>query len=183
MTYNFKRLEKKIADILAAFTEEISSLRTGRASPSLVENIKIEAYETINPLKNLASITLDDPKTLIVQPWDKSLVDTIQKAIEASSLGIKSAAVKDFIRIVLPPLTEERRITLVKLLKEKLEEARISIRKARDETWKDIQEKERGKEISEDDKFRLKDQMEDKIKKGTEKLEEAYRKKEKEIKE
>ena len=125
MTYNFKKLDEKVNIILTHFVEEISSLRTGRASPSLVENIKIEAYGAINPLRNVASITLDDPKTLIVQPWDRSLINAIQKAIEASSLGVKPVAVKDFIRVSLPPLTEERRAPLVKLLKEKLEEARI----------------------------------------------------------
>ena len=117
----------------------------------------------------------------MVEPWDKSLLEVIGKALEASNLGAKPIAVKDSIRIALPSLTEERRGALLKILKEKLEETRISLRKARDEVWKEIQDKERKKEISEDEKFRLKGQMEERVKKGGEKLEELSRKKEREI--
>lgn len=179
--YDFKKLEEKIDVLAKRFESEISSLRTGRATPALLENIKVEAYGISNPLKNVASIIVQDPKTLLVEPWDKSLLGTIEKALEASNLGLKPIATKDSIRIALPPLTEERRQVLIKLLKEKLEEIRISLRKARDEVWKEIQEKERKKEIGEDDKFRLKERMEEQVKKGGEKLESLARKKEKEV--
>ncbi len=181
MTYDFKKLEERLSNLAKHFESEIASLRTGRASSALLENVRIEAYGVSNPLKNVASIIVQDPKTLLVEPWDKSLLEVIGKALEASNLGAKPIAVKDSIRIALPSLTEERRGALLKLLKEKLEEARISLRKARDEVWKEIQEKERKKEISEDDKFRLKEQMEEKVKKGGEKLEELSKKKEREI--
>lgn len=181
LVYDFKKLEEKVAALAKHFESEISSLRTGRATPALLENIRIEAYGVLSPLKNVASVIVQDPKTLLVEPWDKSLLEAIGKALEASNLGAKPIAVKDSIRIALPSLTEERRGALRKLLKEKLEETRISLRKARDEVWKEIQDKERKKEISEDDKFRLKEQMEEKIKKGGEKLEELSRKKEREI--
>ena len=108
-------------------------------------------------------------------------MEAIEKGIASANLGLKTSPSKDILRAVLPDLTEERRKSLIKLLGEKLEDARVSIRKARDEVWKDIQEKERAKEISEDGKFRLKDQMEEKVKKATSKLEEASAKKEREI--
>ena len=181
MTYDFKKLEERFLNLAKHFESEIASLRTGRASSALLENIKVEAYGVSNLLKNVASIIAEDPKTLLVETWDKSLLEVIGKALEASNLGVKPIAVKDSIRIALPSLTEERRGALLKILKEKLEETRISLRKARDEVWKEIQDKERKKEISEDEKFRLKGQMEERVKKGGEKLEELSRKKEREI--
>ncbi|MDP3785046.1 MAG: ribosome recycling factor [bacterium] len=179
--YDFKKLDEKINAAVNHFKNETASLRTGRANPALVEDIKIEAYGTLTPLKNLSSITTENAKTLIIQPWDKSILEAIEKGISNSSLGLRPAVQKDVIRVILPDLTQERRQTLLKLLKEKLEEARVSLRQARDEVWKDIQERERAKTISEDEKFRLKDQMEDRAKKGIERLEAASQKKEKEI--
>ncbi|OGF69357.1 ribosome recycling factor [Candidatus Giovannonibacteria bacterium RIFCSPLOWO2_02_FULL_45_14] len=181
MAYDFKKLEERLNSLTNHFESEIASLRTGRASPALVENIKVDAYGSINPLKNVASVIVEDAKTLLVQPWDKSLMETISKAIETSNIGTQPVVAKDSIRISLPPLTEERRKSLIKVLKEKMEETRISIRKARDEVWKDIQEKEKAKVFSEDEKFRLKEEMEKKIKQGGDKLDQIAAKKEREI--
>ena len=182
-TYDFKKLDEKISAAAERFKNETASLRTGRANPALVEDIKIEAYGTSNPLKNLSSVTVENAKTLIIQPWDKSILEAIEKGIANSSLGLRPAVQKDAIRVTLPDLTQERRQALLKLLKEKLEDAKVSLRQARDETWKDIQERERAKTISEDEKFRLKGQMEERAKKGAERLEETSQKKEKEISE
>ena len=181
MAYDFKTLEEKISSATKRFESESASLRTGRASPALVQDLKIEAYGETNSLKNLASISTEDAKTISVQPWDKSLLEAIEKGINNSALGLRASAAKDKVRVVLPAITQERRQALLKLLKEKLEETRVSLRKARDEVWKDIQEKERSKAISEDEKFRLKEQMEEKIKTGAEKLDEVEKKKEREI--
>ncbi|OGF85610.1 ribosome recycling factor [Candidatus Giovannonibacteria bacterium RIFCSPLOWO2_02_44_8] len=181
MAYDFKKLQEKLDSLTKYFESDISSLRTGRASPALVESIKVDAYGAINPLKNIASVIVEDAKTLLVQPWDKSLVEIISKAIEMSNIGAHPVVAKDSIRISLPSLTEERRKSLAKILKEKTEETRISIRKVRDEVWKDIQEKEKAKILSEDEKFRLKEEMEKKIKKGSDRLDEIAAKKEKEI--
>lgn len=183
MAYDFKKLDDKIQGALRHFETEVASLRTGRANPALVENIKIEAYGTENQLKNLSAVRVEDAKTLVIEPWDKSLIEAISKGIETSSLGIMPVVQKDFIRVSLPPLTQERRAALIKVLRDNLEETRVSIRKARDEVWKEIQDKERRKEMSEDEKFRLKDQMEERVKKGTEKLEGISKKKEKDISE
>lgn len=181
MAYDFKKMEEKVAGILKHFEEEISSLRTGRATPAILENVKVEAYGSTNPLKNVASIIIEDARTLLVQPWDKGLLDKISKSLEMANLGTQPVVTKDSVRISIPPLTEERRKSLQKVVKEKLEEAKIAMRQARDDVWKDIQEKEKNKSISEDEKFRLKEEMEEKIKKGNDKLEDTALKKEKEI--
>lgn len=181
MAYNFKTLEEKISSATKHLEAEGAALRTGRASPALLEDLKIEAYGEASPLKNLASISAEDAKTISVQPWDKSLLEAIEKGINNSALGLRASSAKDKVRVILPAITQERRQVLLKLLREKLEETRVTLRKARDEVWKDIQEKERSKTISEDEKFRLKEQMEEKMKTGAEKLEELAKKKEKEI--
>lgn len=181
MTYDFKKLDEKIKSARTYFEGEIFSLKAGRANPALVENIQIQAYGQIQALKNISSIKIEDAKTLIIQPWDKALLEAISKGIETSNLGIMPDVQKDFVRVKLPMLTQERKETLLKILRKKLEEARMSLRKARDDIWKEIQEKERAKEISEDEKFRLKNQMEEKNKKGTVELEQIAARKEKEI--
>lgn len=181
MTYDFKKLEERINSLANHFESEIASLRTGRATPALLENVKVEVYGSINQLKNVASIVVEDAKTLLVQPWDKSIMEALAKAIEISNVGVNPVVAKDAIRISLPPLTEDRRKTLAKILRERMEETRISMRKVRDETWKDIQGKEKAKVFSEDDKFRFKEEMEKKIKHGSEKLDQIAAKKEKEI--
>ena len=181
MAYDFKKLEDKIAGGISHFESETSSLRTGRANPALVEDIKIDAYGTPNPLKNIAAISIENAKTIIVQPWDRSLLESIEKGIAASNIGLRPVVAKDILRVILPDLTEERRQSVIKILKEKLEESRVSVRKARDEVWREIQGLERQKKISEDEKFRLKEQMEDRIKKATLKIEGIAKKKEGEI--
>ena len=139
MAYDFKKLDEKILSSIKYFESEVATLRTGRATPALLESIKVEAYGENNALKNVASIVIEDPKTLLVQPWDKGLIDAICKAIEASNMGSQPVVTKDSIRISLPSLTEERRKSLIKVLNEKAEETKISIRKSRDEVWKEIQ--------------------------------------------
>ena len=181
MTYDFKKMDEKVSAVASHLEGEIASLRTGRATPALLESVRVEAYGTPNPLKNVASIVIEDPKTLLVQPWDKSLMETIAKAIEHSNVGAQPVITKDSIRVSLPSLNEERRKQLVKILGEKLEETKITIRKIRDEIWKDIQDKEKIGGMSEDDKFRFKEEMEKKIKAGSDKLEEIAAKKEREI--
>src|ERR1700693_4914965 len=107
MAYDFKKLDDKIKSSKSHFEEEISSLRAGRANPALVENIKISAYNEDQYLKNLSSIKIEDAKTIIIQPWDKTLLEAISKAIEDSNLGIRPDTQKDFVRVKLPMLTQE----------------------------------------------------------------------------
>lgn len=177
----FSDLKSKIEKTKEWFKKELTGLRTGRASPALVEDIKIDYFGTITPLSHLASVKAEDAKTLIIEPWDKNSLESISKAISNSSLGIQPIASKESIRIVLPPLTQERRILLVKILNEKLEEAKIKLRQTRDESWNEIQKQEREKKISQDEKFRLKNKLEEEIKRGVGELEKISQAKRQEI--
>ncbi|MEK7133259.1 MAG: ribosome recycling factor [Patescibacteria group bacterium] len=179
---NFSKLDIETKKAIDWFNYEIISLRTGRANPALVENLEINSYGSKMPLKNLAAISAEDAHTLSVKPWDKNNIQAIELAVRSSSLGLQPLVDQDVIRIIIPELTEERRLALKKLLNEKLEQAKVSVRRARDETWNEIQKKERAGEIGEDDKFRLKDKMQEKIDETFKKLEETAGKKESEFK-
>lgn len=178
---DFNALDLKIKHVQEWLNKELASLRTGRASPLILENIKIDYYGKSTPLSHLSSIRVEDARTLVIEPWDKNLMEDIAKGISKSGLGIQPVASKDFIRIVLPPLTQERRRMLSKIVGEKLEEARISLRTTRDEYWSEIKKREREKEISQDDKFQLKEKLEEAIKKGNAELEKIAQSKKQEI--
>lgn len=181
MSYDFSNIKNKAEEIKNHFKNEIASLRTSRATPALVENILIDSYGTKTSLKHLASISIEDAKTLRIAPWDTSILKNIEIAINVSNLGIRPIVDKQSVRLSLPELSEERRDSLLKLLSEKFQEIKISLRQERDEIWKDIQEKERKGEIPEDDKFRFKDELQKIIDKITEELEEIAKRKELEI--
>jgi ribosome recycling factor len=133
---------------------ELSSIRTGRANPQLVEGIQVEAYETRQPLVGLASITIPDSHTIQIEPWDKSIVKNIEKGILEADIGFNPVVAGTVIRVPLPPLTEEGRLKMVKILREKLEEARIQVRQVRDDARGEIKAAEESGDISEDEKYR-----------------------------
>jgi ribosome recycling factor len=161
--------------------QELAGLQTGRATPSLLENLEVECYNQKMPLKQLAAIQMPEPRLIIVRPWDKSILPDIEKAISRSKLGINPVAEEDFIRLNVPPLNEERRKEIVKILQEKVEECRISVRRYREDVWKDIQDMEQSKGISEDDKFKAKDELQKLIDEYNKKIEEISDKKKGEI--
>ncbi|HBB56521.1 TPA: ribosome recycling factor [Patescibacteria group bacterium] len=181
MSYDFSSLKKRGEEIKDWFKQEAASLRTGRANPALVENILIDTYGAKTPLKHVASISAEDARTLRISPWDASSIKSIEVAISASNLGAQPIADGQSVRVSLPELTDERRKILAKSLSAKLEESKISLRQERDKIWKDIQEKEKDGEISEDDKFRFKDEMQKIVDGISDKLEETAKTKEKEI--
>lgn len=182
MNYDFSKTKNRAEEIKDWLKKEVSSLRTGRATPALVENLLVSSYGALVPIKNIASISVEDPKTILITPWDSTMIKSIESAISSSSMGIQPVADKQSVRVVLPELTEERRKSLVKILHEKLEEARVSLKLERDESWKDIQEKERKKEISEDDKFHFKDELQKMVDLASKDFEEIAKRKEEEIK-
>src|SRR3989344_59137 len=163
------------------FSEEAAKIRTGRANPGLVENLQVDYYGTKSPLKQVASISIPEARQILIQPWDKGSLVFIEAAIRESDLGLNPGNDGIAIRITLPALTEERRKDLVKTLNARAEDARISIRTTRDEIWKEIQEKERNKEIAEDDKYRGKDDLQKVVDEYNQKLEAVRQKKEDEI--
>jgi ribosome recycling factor len=181
MAYDFSQFKNKIKDIEAWLSKEYASLRTGRASLAVLDSVQVESYGSKMPINQLANIGSEDPRTLRIAPWDMSLVKDMEKAITVANLGVSVAVDDKGIRVSFPELTTERREQLVKQAKAKLEDAKVSIRKERDATWQGIQNKEKEGGMSEDEKFRLKNEMEKLTQEGTKKLEELTQKKEKEI--
>jgi ribosome recycling factor len=160
---------------------EISSLRTGRATPAILDGVNVEAYDTMQDIKSLASISVADAKTINVQPWDKSILQNIETAIRNSDLGLSPVNDGEMIRLMLPDLTSERRTELVKVLSKKLEEARIAIRKMREDVRNQVDKAEKVKEIGEDDKYGLHDDLEKMVKEYNEKIRQIGDDKETEI--
>lgn len=181
MAYDFLKLKKKAEDVKAWFKEEMGSLRTGRATPAIVENIMVESYGAKTPLKHVASISVSDARTLLITPWDASQLKGIESALSQADLGAQPIADKQSVRLSLPSLTEERRNLLIKTAGERLEKARISLRLEREEVWRDIQAQEKDGLMSEDEKFRYKDEMQKIIDATTRELEMMVERKEEEI--
>ena len=176
-----KKIEPELEKVIVFLEKETAGIRSGRANPSLVENIAVECFGQKFSLKQLAAISVPTPKEIIIQPWDRSYIEPIEKAISRSSLGVSPVVDKDIIRLVLPSLSEEYRRDLLRLLSEKQEEARKTIRHWRDEVWSEIQERTRKGEIREDDKFRAKDKLQELLDKYNEKIKEIGERKKKEI--
>lgn len=163
------------------FKEEMGKLRTGRASTALVEGLMVEYYGSKTPLKQIASISIPEPKTIMISPWDRDALVSIEKSVRESQLNLNPLNDGVAIRINIPPLTEERRKELVKLLNQKAEETRVTIRKNREEAWDDIQELEKDGKIGEDDKFQGKEKLQKVVDEYNKKVEELREKKEEEI--
>jgi len=159
----------------------LSGLQVGRATPSLIEDLEVESYNQRMPLKQLAAIQTPEPRSILIKPWDKDILKDIAKAISQSKLGLSPIIEEEFIRLKIPPLSEERRRELTKILQEKMEECRISVRRQREEVWREIQNLEQAGKISEDDKFRAKDELQKVIDEYNKKIEEMGKKKEEEI--
>lgn len=163
------------------FKKDVANLRTGRANTSIVEDLLVAAYGVKQPLKAVGSINVSDAKTVSIEPWDKSLLSEIEKAIKESNLGINPVNNGSHIILSMPELTSERRQELIKVLHQKLEQARITIRKIREEARDKIIKAESDKAIGEDDKYRLQEDLDKLVKEYNEKIKEAGEKKEKEI--
>lgn len=163
------------------FKEELNKLRTGRASAVLVENLLVDYYGAKSPLKQVASITIPEARTIMISPWDKDNLVSIEKAVRESQLNLNPINDGQVIRVNIPPLSEERRKELVKLLNQKAEETRVSVRKCREEVWNQIQELEQAGKIGEDDKFSGKEKLQKVVDEYNAKIEEIRDKKEQEI--
>lgn len=175
------KIKPELDKIVEYYRGELSKIRTGRASPLLVEDLQAECYGQPLPLKQLATISLGDSRSILIQPWDKSILPAIEKAISSSGLNLNPIVDGDKIRVQLPQMTEENRKNLVKILKEKMEECRVSIRRWREKAWEEIQEGFKNGEIREDDKFRGKEELQKSIDGYNEKIETMGKKKEEEI--
>lgn len=166
---------------LEHFKNELGSVRTGRATPALVETVEVECYGTRHSLKQLAAITVPEPRTILIQPWDQSVVKDIEKSITNSRAGLSVSVLGEQIRISIPPLTEETRKEMVRNLRQKMEAARMSIRSLREQAWREIQDGEKAGLIREDDKFRGKEELQKVIDEYNKKVDDLGETKEKEI--
>lgn len=163
------------------FQAEISGLKTGRANPAILDAVRVEAYGTMNPIVNVASVNVPDARSLVIQPWDKSIIKEIEKGIIEANLNLNPMSDGDNIRINLPPLTEETRKEIVKVLSQKTEEAKIVIRVVRDKVKEEIIEAEKNKEFGEDEKFQLLEELDKTVGSHNEQIREMMEKKETEI--
>ncbi len=149
----------KMQKAVDALTRDLAAIRTGRASPALVEHIRVDYHGVLTPLNQIASISIPEAKMILIQPWDRSSVRTIEKAILTSDLGLNPTSDGTFIRIPIPPLTEERRKELIKLVHKRLEEARIELRNFRRDGIERLRQSEKNREISQDQYSRASDQL------------------------
>ena len=154
-----KNADSRMKKTIEALTKELSSIRTGRASPALVEHIKIDYHGVITPLIQVASISVPEPRTIAIHPWDRTIINSIDKAILKSDLGLNPVNDGNNIRISLPVLTEERRKDLIKAVHKRLEESRITIRNLRRESVDELKTAEKNKEISQDQNIRAAEQL------------------------
>jgi ribosome recycling factor len=161
--------------------DDLLSIRTGRASPALVEKLPVEYYGSMTPLIQLASIAVPEPRLLVIRPFDPSALADIERAILKSDLGLTPMNDGKLIRLSIPRLTEERRRELVRVVARRVEEARIAIRNLRRDALKDLQEFEKEKMISEDDFFRAKDEVQSLTDEYIEKIDGIGQRKEEEV--
>lgn len=178
---DIKDFKDDFEKVITFFKDDITGLRTGRASTAIVEGVTVEAYGTRQPLKAVASISVADAKTLNIEPWDKSIMAAVEKGIRDSGLGINPVNDGRLIRLKLPDLTVERRNDLVKVLHQKIEQAKVAIRKVREEVRDLISGEEKDNTITEDEKYRLQEDLEKLVKEYNEKIGAMGEQKEKEI--
>jgi len=166
---------------LEFFKKELNSIRTGRANPEMVENINVIAYSVKTPLNQLASITVPEARTVLIQPWDKNITKDIEKAIIEADIGIMPTVDGSNIRLTIPAMTEESRQEYVKSINEKAEKARVSMRQVRDKIKEEIIKEEKDKEITEDDKYDLIKDLDELIREYNDKVKDSATNKEKEV--
>ncbi len=176
-----KRVTPDLDQIVVYFEDEINKMRTGRADPSLILDLKVNCFDQEFAIKQLAVVSTSGSREIIIQTWDPSYVEPILAALGNSSLGSSMLAEKNLIKVSLPALTEESRKNFLRILSEKMEEQRIAVRRVREKIWKEIQKGEREGIIREDDKFRGKDELDKLVKKYNEKIDALGERKKKQV--
>lgn len=177
MAFNISNFDKKLKDVSDWLSREFSYVHTGRANPIILDGVMVEAYGEMQPIKNVGSINVEDARTLRIGVWDKSLIKEVEKGIVASNLGLSAAADGEGLRVVFPVLTTENRIKLIKALKDKLEDARISVRKERESALSEL----KNDALPEDDARRMKDEIQKRVDDVNNKLEDIFKTKENEV--
>lgn len=171
----------RMAKCVQAFQSDLKKMRTGRAHPSLIEHLKVDYYGSEVPLQQVASISVEDGRTLVISPWEKAVVQAIERAIHKSDLGLTPMTAGTVIRVPMPPLTEERRRDLTKLLRHEAENARVAVRNVRREVMADIKEMLKEKMVSQDDERRAEAEVQKLTDRHVADIEQVLAAKEKEI--
>ncbi len=175
--YTLDQFKKDAAQAREWLVKEYSQIHTGRAAPALLDGVQIESYGSFQPVKNVASINIEDPKTLRVAPWDKSQIKDIERALHSANLGFSIAVDDAGVRVIIPPLTTETRTQLAKIAKEKLEDARITVRKAREAALGMLKDAD----LPEDTLHKAKDELQKLVDDANAVLEAEYKRKETDI--
>lgn len=163
------------------FKEEIERLKAGRANPMLLDGVVVDSYGVKTPLKQVASISVPESSMLVIEPWDKSLLKEVEKGISMADLDLSLSVSENVVRAKIQPLTEEKRINIVKILHEKRENAKVSLRQLREKIKKITEQQEKDKEISEDEKFDYVKELDELVKSKSQNVDEISKKKEEEI--
>lgn len=169
---------KKTVDVLR---DNLSKVRTGRANPAILSDIKVEAYETVLPIQQVATLSSPDPRTILIKAFDRNVAPAIEKAILKANLGFNPNRDGDTIKIFLPPMTDETRHSIVKLVKKEIEDSKIAVRNVRHEARKKIETAQKNREISEDDLHKQEAQMQKDTDRFIAEMDALYVRKEKEI--
>lgn len=177
----FKEIESRMHKCVEATRNEFASIRTGRASPALLDRIVVEAYGQAVPLKQVAGVSTPDSRTLLITAWDKGVVPSIRKAVEKSDLGLTPNVDGSAIRLAIPPLNEERRRELAKVVKKKAEDGRIAVRNVRHRAHDELKGQLKSHEITEDDNKRMQDSLQKLTDKYVKEIDGLVAAKEKEI--
>lgn len=181
MTYNFSQFKSRIVSIEEWLKKEFSLLRTGRATSAILDSITVPSYGSQSPIAHVATVSMEDARTLRVSPWDKSQVKVIEGAIQKANLGLSVTTDEAGLRVIFPELTGDRRQQIIKILRDKFEDARISLRKEREEVLNDFKRQEKDGTMSEDEHFKAKEELQKFVDEANRRFEELADNKEKEI--
>ncbi len=181
MAYDFSKFKAKNKDVEEWLKKELGTVRTGRANTAILDTVSVESYGEKMSINQVAAVTAEDARTIRIAPWDMTVVKAIEKGLTIASLGLSVVVDDKGIRVTFPELTTERRVEMVKVAKAKMEEAKVSLRKHRDEALKDVQVKEKAGGIGEDEIKRVKNEIQKMVDASNKLFEDMFGKKEKEI--
>ena len=182
MTDIISHLKQAMDLTVGHLKDELATIRTGRANASLVDTLMVSYYGNTTPIKQMASVTVPDATSIVIAPWDKQAVGDIEQAIRNSSLGLSPVNEGGQIRVVLPPLTEERRNELVKTIHEKAEASKVALRTERGSAWENVQKQVKAGDLTEDDKYRYEQDLNKVIESYNKQIADLVTEKEKEVK-
>lgn len=181
MSVNFHEIEEKMKKTISVLSQDYSAIRAGRANPAVLEKIRVDYYGTATPINQLAAVSVAEARVLVIQPWDISLLKTIERAIQASDIGINPQNDGKVIRLTFPPLTEERRRDIVKDIRKLAEDSKVAIRSIRRDANEKYKNMKKKSEITEDDLKVIEKDIQELTDKNTKEIDTLATKKEKEI--